>query len=86
MTEPDNTRYYRRKCLEALGTELHQEMRLTARHALETPKNYQIWYHRRWLVEQLGDASSEKLLTERAIAEDSKNYHAWAHRYSPARE
>lgn len=44
------------------------------------PKNYQVWHHRRVLVEWLQDASSEKYLTEAVLAKDAKNYHAWQHR------
>jgi protein farnesyltransferase/geranylgeranyltransferase type-1 subunit alpha len=46
----------------------------------ENPKNYQIWYHRKWVVEKVGDYSQELAFTASSIEDDSKNYHAWAHR------
>ena len=35
--------------------------------ALENPKNYQIWHHRRVIVEMLGDGSLEGAFTEAAF-------------------
>lgn len=46
----------------------------------DNPKNYQIWFHRRWVVEKSNDYSQELAFTAQQIAEDSKNYHAWGHR------
>lgn len=37
-------------------------------------------FHRRMIVEKLGDFSEELQYTAEQIEEDSKNYHAWAHR------
>ena len=52
------------------------------------PKNYQIWYHRRVLLQDLYPKHSLKkdfLHSElgyitSVLDEDSKNYHAWSHR------
>jgi len=49
---------YRRRCLEALGSDLHVELRFTEATAYDNPKNYQIWFHRRAIVERLGDPSA----------------------------
>jgi protein farnesyltransferase/geranylgeranyltransferase type-1 subunit alpha len=49
--------------------------------AEENPKNYQIWFHRRAVVEKLGDASRELEFTAHVFEVDAKNYHAWSHRY-----
>ena len=55
----------------------------------QSPKNYQVWYHRRWLVEKLLELailSKEDLLSpELAAIEDlihlePKHYNAWSHR------
>lgn len=48
--------------------------------ASENPKNYQIWYHRRCVVEMMGDASRELAFCGEVYEVDAKNYHAWAHR------
>jgi len=59
---------------------LKKELEFSEKSAIESPKNYQIWYHRRWLVEKLNDPSKEFDLTCQMFEDDSKNYHAWAHR------
>ena len=84
-------RYFRRLVLEALNGDLKKELAYTTKIGLDSPKNYQIWfhfdnssllirYHRRYLVEKLGDFSQELKFTANQLEADSKNYHAWAHR------
>ena len=46
----------------------------------ENPKNYQVWQHRRALVEWTQDPSNELRFTEMILSQDAKNYHAWQHR------
>jgi len=50
--------------------------------SLESPKNYQLWQHRRWILERLPETFRSRELdhTAEILQEDSKNYHAWAHR------
>jgi len=55
--------------------------------ARDNPKNYQIWYHRRAVVEMIlsikgGAADGERELEfcSEVFEVDAKNYHAWAHR------
>ena len=74
------SRQYRRSCLKALKSNLHQELDFLDSFADENPKNYQLWYHRRAIVEMLQDGSRELEFTELVFESDSKNYHAWAHR------
>lgn len=54
-----------------------------------SPKNYQIWYHRRALLEFRFKGETDDLRTialkelsyiDRILCDDSKNYHAWSHR------
>lgn len=78
LRRPD--RQFRRVLLEALKKDLREEMAFVARMAQQHPKNYQIWHHRRVIVERLGDGSEELAFTAQALREDGKNYHAWAHR------
>lgn len=47
---------------------------------IEEPKNYQVWYHRRVLVEWLQDATQELSFTAEVLQDDPKNFHAWQHR------
>lgn len=51
-----------------------------SRHLQDNPKNYQVWHHRRVIVEWLNDPSFELELTEAILDIDAKNYHAWQHR------
>ena len=76
----------RRACLDALGGgaagplagELPWLSALMRRKGCW--KNYQVWHHRRLVVERLGDGSAEADFTAEAFADDPKNYHAWSHR------
>lgn len=60
--------------------DLREEMKFVEEKALENPKNYQIWHHRRVLTERLNDCSLEDAFTRKAFEDDSKNYHAWSYR------
>lgn len=71
---------YRREILKSLGKDLHEELDYIGKVILKQTKNYQVWHHRRIIVEWLQDPSKEKYLTEEALAKDPKNYHAWQHR------
>jgi len=43
-------------------------------------KNYQVWHHRKVIVEWLKDPSEELAFIETVLSKDAKNYHAWQHR------
>ena len=83
--------YYRRLCLAALTVD--SEQRPQRSHPLwtaefdfiqaildESPKNYQIWFHRQQVVEATQDHSRELADIATVLAGDAKNYHAWTHR------
>ena len=74
-------RQYRRQCLRYLGADLLEEIRFMDTFAQENPKNYQIWFHRRVMVEELGDPGRELAFCSEVFEKDAKNYHAWAHRW-----
>lgn len=63
-----------------LQVDLTTELSYTEDIMVENPKNYQVWHHRRVIVEWLNDASLELELTEDILNMDAKNYHAWQHR------
>ncbi|CAE7552885.1 Fnta, partial [Symbiodinium microadriaticum] len=71
---------YRRETLFSLNYDLNIEMDYMDTFAEENPKNYQIWFHRRVVVERLGDSSRELPFTASVFLVDAKNYHAWSHR------
>eukprot|EP01119_Soliformovum_irregulare_P001480 TRINITY_DN11183_c0_g1_i1.p1 TRINITY_DN11183_c0_g1~~TRINITY_DN11183_c0_g1_i1.p1 ORF type:complete len:316 (+),score=92.87 TRINITY_DN11183_c0_g1_i1:11-958(+) len=72
--------YFRRNVLEALKSDLTEELAYVSKVGNSNPKNYQIWFHRRWVVEHLKDYSHELSYCAKQVEGDSKNYHAWAHR------
>ena len=71
---------YRRDCLKALCCDWTLEFDYMDKFAEDNPKNYQIWYHRRAIVEESGIFGREVPFCNRVFDEDPKNYHAWAHR------
>ena len=80
--------YWRRKCLENMNHDdwSNSEIEFTNGWAIRSPKNYQVWFHRRWLVEHLKDyvvdlEDSELQYLSKVLDCDSKNYNAWAHRF-----
>ena len=49
--------------------------------ALQLEKNFQVWHHRRCIMEMLKQGFDRELeLLEEVFSSDSKNYHAWAYR------
>jgi len=71
---------WRRDLLLALKSPLPLELEFVTDATRSNPKNYQVWFHRRWLVAQLRDATAELDFTAEMLAQDAKNYHAWTHR------
>lgn len=71
---------FRREILRELDKDLSEEMDFLSKIITEQQKNYQVWHHRRALVEWSRDASEEMMFTARIINHDHKNYHAWQHR------
>jgi protein farnesyltransferase/geranylgeranyltransferase type-1 subunit alpha len=66
--------------LKALNKDLKTELDYISEVIEDNPKNYQVWHHRRVIVEWLDDPSDELSLTEKILDLDAKNYHAWQHR------
>mmetsp|Transcript_27858 Transcript_27858/g.41309 ORF Transcript_27858/g.41309 Transcript_27858/m.41309 type:complete len:314 (+) Transcript_27858:3-944(+) len=106
------TWWFRRQCLASLSTPptsdfeskytyfsenfIANDLMLASKLGGSNPKNYQVWYHRRNLLEQsfsdmTSDSDTEcgsvlELVNEEleyiagVLDKDSKNYHAWSHR------
>ncbi|KAF9233360.1 hypothetical protein BU15DRAFT_53989 [Melanogaster broomeanus] len=47
--------------------------------ALKYLKTYQIWHHRRLLVQQTKDPGAELEFVAKALRTDTKNYHTWSY-------
>lgn len=71
---------FRREILKALGKDLKEELKYIDKIVKYNSKNYQVWYHRKVIVEWLQDASEELEFTKAILKKDAKNYHAWQHR------
>uniref|UniRef100_A0A8C1J608 Protein farnesyltransferase/geranylgeranyltransferase type-1 subunit alpha n=1 Tax=Cyprinus carpio TaxID=7962 RepID=A0A8C1J608_CYPCA len=76
----DVCRHYRRVLLQALDKDLREEMKYITAIIEDQPKNYQVWHHRRMVVEWLNDPSEELQFVAEILSQDAKNYHAWQHR------
>ncbi|RWS31846.1 protein farnesyltransferase/geranylgeranyltransferase type-1 subunit alpha-like protein [Leptotrombidium deliense] len=72
--------YFRRILLQSLKKDLREELRFLENVILDNHKNYQVWQHRKALIQMLNEASDEKRFTEDILKIDSKNYHCWQHR------
>ncbi|NWU71219.1 FNTA geranylgeranyltransferase, partial [Pterocles burchelli] len=73
-------RHFRRVLLQPLGKDLHEELKYITTIIEDQPKNYQVWHHRRVLVEWLQDSSQELEFIADILSQDAKNYHEWQHR------
>ena len=74
--------YYRRKWLDEIGTPEDWKWEIVFLNSIgvELEKNYQIWHHRRCIVQTLNDPSAEKDYLDTIFESDDKNYHAWSYR------
>ncbi|XP_031843949.1 farnesyl transferase alpha [Nomia melanderi] len=73
---------YRREILKALnlGEELKYELKYINGLTRYYSKIYQIWHHRKIIVEWFQDVSGELAFIESILKKDAKNYHAWQYR------
>lgn len=71
---------YRREILKAMDKNLAEELEYAKEMIYSNPKNYQVWHHRRVIVERLQNGDGELEVTEAVLKLDAKNYHAWQHR------
>ncbi|XP_001607662.1 protein farnesyltransferase/geranylgeranyltransferase type-1 subunit alpha isoform X2 [Nasonia vitripennis] len=71
---------YRREILKELGIDLKDELKFVEVMIKCNFKNYQVWHHRKVIVEWMQDPSAELKFTSTILEKDAKNYHAWQHR------
>ena len=71
----------RRKCLNEIEEiNIYNEIECINEIIIHYPKVYQIWHHRRLLIDALNDCSQEKKIMQKILDADSKNFHCWSHR------
>lgn len=83
---------YRFSIVQGMRTSMPDEIEWLNKVSLENLKNYQIWHHRRLLMdhyypsiesdsdEKAKLAQSEEAFLAQILAEDTKNYHVWSYR------
>lgn len=83
---------YRFSIVQALKIPIPEEINWLNEVSLNNLKNYQIWHHRRLVMDhylptiqssptQVAElAQSEQQFLEQILAEDTKNYHVWSYR------
>ena len=71
---------YRRDCIRRTNYDLEKELDFLDSFSDDNPKNYQIWHHRRCIVEIYENAYRELAFINKIFETDAKNYHAWAYR------
>ncbi|KAL4079430.1 hypothetical protein J3A83DRAFT_1093171 [Scleroderma citrinum] len=71
---------YRYKTLMTLGVPLDEELRLMDELAVKYLKTYQVWHHRRLLVQVTRKPTPELTFIAGCLQVDAKNYHTWSYR------
>ncbi|KAI9219330.1 prenyltransferase alpha subunit repeat protein [Blastocladiella britannica] len=71
---------HRQLTLIELRSDLRVELRFVSDLILDSPKNYQLWQHREFIVERLNDGTDELKFVDTIFESDPKNYHAWYYR------
>lgn len=73
--------YIRRLCIDNVSTiDLKNELEWLDSIMVENQKNYQIWMHRKIIIDKLNDGTHERNILNLIFEEDSKNFHAWTHK------
>ena len=71
----------RRQCINQVKEiDANEELKWLDNQMGINQKNYQIWHHRKLLIEKLNDASHEKKVLDEVFSSEPKNFHAWSHR------
>ena len=71
----------RRQCLDKIKElDFLSELDWLDSTILMNQKNYQIWHHRKLLIEKMNDVSHEKNILGKVFESEPKNFHAWTHR------
>ena len=71
----------RRECIDKVKEiDINEELNWLNNMCILHQKNYQMWHHRKLLIEKMNDASHEKNLLDEIFKVEPKNFHAWTHR------
>mmetsp|Transcript_44980 Transcript_44980/g.75047 ORF Transcript_44980/g.75047 Transcript_44980/m.75047 type:complete len:324 (-) Transcript_44980:71-1042(-) len=74
--------HWRWLCLQSTDANLLKELEYCDHLSTRYTKNYQLWYHRRLIVESIGISVAQREIKylDGLLVDDSKNYHMWSHR------
>lgn len=72
--------YHRRQCIDFMELNLDDELDFLDSIMEDNQKNYQIWHHRKAIVEKSNNPSREKPILDLIFENEPKNFHAWCHR------
>jgi len=72
--------YIRRKCVETLKIDYEAELKWLNIVGIENQKNYQLWHHRKIILDLSEIYKYENDFLLGVFTLDSKNFHAWCHR------
>jgi protein farnesyltransferase/geranylgeranyltransferase type-1 subunit alpha len=75
-----NSRTSLTNTLMALKSPLDDELQLVDELAIKHLKTYQVWHHRRLLVQQTRNPGPELEFIANSLQVDAKNYHTWSYR------
>ncbi|ORZ39672.1 farnesyltransferase [Catenaria anguillulae PL171] len=70
----------RQLILDELHGDLHAELHMLNEMMDESPKSYQLWQHRQFVMERLREPAGELEFMKSLSEEDPKNYHMWNYR------
>jgi len=71
----------RRECIDQISDiNFDLEIKWLDKIMIKTSKCYQIWHHRKVLIDKYNDCSHEKNILKNVYDSDTKNFHAWTHR------
>ena len=71
----------RRECINQLPEiKKEEEFKWLDDIIIINQKNYQIWHHRKLLIDKFEDVSHEKNVMDQVFKYEPKNFHAWSHR------
>lgn len=74
------SRRFRRFVVTELEIDLMEELKWARKFAAGSPKNYQVWHHRAWLLQLIGNPVDELDQMIGDFLPEPKNYHAWQYR------
>ncbi|CAD8054377.1 unnamed protein product [Paramecium sonneborni] len=75
-----NAYFIRRKCLKQLNKDLSKEIEFINMVTISNQKVYQIWEHRRQVIDEINDCKGEIEFLHKILDDDNKNYHGWSYR------